>query len=225
MTDRLIVLISGRGSNLQAIQAACVTGQIPAQIAGVISNRPEAAGLAIARRAGLPTQVVDHRSFASREDFEAALDEAIATWPSDWIVLAGFMRAFTPGFVDRHRGRLVNIHPSLLPAFTGLHTHSRALRAGVCWHGATVHFVTAELDGGPIIAQAAVPVDPEDDEARLADKVLAAEHRLYPLALAWLCRGALELEGDRVHWRQSPPPQERSLLAMIPEDGTCTVQR
>ncbi len=221
MTDRLVVLISGRGSNLQAIQDACARGQIPGRIVGVISNRPEAAGLEIARRAGLTTQVVDHRLFSSREDFEIALSEAIAKWSSDWIVLAGFMRAFTPGFVDRHRGRLVNIHPSILPAFTGLHTHRRALQAGVCWHGATVHFVTAELDGGPIIAQAAVPVAPEDDEATLAGKVLAAEHRLYPQALAWLCQGQLVLDGESLRWREFPPMRERCLLATHSEDSAC----
>jgi len=213
LTERLVVLISGRGSNLRAIHEACNAGEIPARIAGVISNRPDAAGLEFARSAGLATQVVDHRHFPSRDAFEAALDAALARWPSDWIVLAGFMRAFTADFVGRHRGRIVNIHPSLLPAFTGLHTHRRALEAGVCWHGATVHFVSAELDAGPIIAQAAVPVDLADDAASLARKVLAAEHRLYPKALSWLCSGALRLDGESIHWRRMLAPQERCLLA------------
>ena len=160
----IVILISGRGSNLAAILRA----GLPARVAAVISNRADAAGLALARQANIPTVVLDHRDFASREDFDAALAAEIDSHAPALVVLAGFMRVLTAGFVERYRGRLINIHPSLLPAFAGLATHRRALEAGVRVHGCTVHFVTADLDGGPIVAQAAVSVLPDDDESALA---------------------------------------------------------
>jgi phosphoribosylglycinamide formyltransferase 1 len=198
---RLVVLISGRGSNLPSIFEACEAERWPAQIVAVISNRPGVAGLDVARRFGIEPQVIDHKRFADRETFDAALAEAIDAHAPDLVVLAGFMRVLTAGFVEHYAGRMVNIHPSLLPAFTGLHTHRRAIEAGCKLAGATVHFVTAELDFGPIVAQAAVPVRPDDTEATLADRVMAAERRLYPLALRWIVRDALTVDGACVHQR------------------------
>jgi phosphoribosylglycinamide formyltransferase 1 len=197
-TPRITVLISGRGSNLRALIDACTDGRIPAQIVAVISNRPEAPGLAFAQAAGIPWQVIDHRHFPDREAFDAALSRAIDRDLPDWILLAGFMRVLTEGFVRRHAGRLVNIHPSLLPAFRGLDTHARALAAGVERHGASVHFVTPDLDGGPVIMQAEVPVLEGDSPERLAARVQAAEHRLYPAACALLCRGEVRQSGAAV---------------------------
>lgn len=188
----IVVLISGRGSNLAAILRA----GLPARVAAVISNRADAAGLALARQAEVPAFVLDHREFAAREDFDAALAAAIDRHAPSLVVLAGFMRVLTAGFVERYRGRLINIHPSLLPAFAGLETHRRALEAGVRIHGCTVHFVTPAVDGGPIIAQAAVAVLPNDDEATLAARVLAEEHRLYPQAIRWFLDGRLRLGSD-----------------------------
>ena len=196
----IVILISGRGSNMEALVRACPEG---ARVRAVISNRADAAGLDFARAQGIATDVVAHRDFPSREAFDAALAQVIDRFAPDWVVLAGFMRVLTAGFVERYAGRLLNIHPSLLPAFTGLHTHQRALAAGVCLHGATVHFVTAELDGGPPIMQAAVPVLPDDDEDRLAARVLQQEHRLYPQVLAACVRGDVRLDAatGRVQWR------------------------
>ncbi|MBN2680632.1 MAG: phosphoribosylglycinamide formyltransferase, partial [Acidithiobacillaceae bacterium] len=156
--------------------------------------------LALAKQAGIPTEIIAHRNYASRADFDAALRRSIDAYHPDLVVLAGFMRQLTTPFVTHYLGRLVNIHPSLLPAFPGLHTHARALEQGVCWHGATVHYVTPELDAGPIIVQAAVPVFPDDDPARLAARVLEAEHQIYPRALAAILSGHCRLEADRVHW-------------------------
>ncbi|MFU2489301.1 phosphoribosylglycinamide formyltransferase [Thauera sp. WH-1] len=184
----IVILISGRGSNMEAIVQARIPG---ARIAAVISNRPEAEGLAFARAHGIATAVVDHRDHADRAQFDAALAERIDAYAPDLVVLAGFMRLLTPGFVRHYEGRLLNIHPSLLPAFTGLHTHRRALEAGVRVHGATVHFVTAELDCGPIVIQAVVPVLPDDDAAALAARVLAQEHRIYPQAVRWFVEDRL----------------------------------
>ena len=167
--------------------ASLLSAGLPAQICAVISNDPAAQGLATAASHGVATTVVDHRAHASRAEFDAALAQAIDTRRADLVVLAGFMRVLTEDFVNRYRGRLVNIHPSLLPAFPGLHTHREALAAGVRVHGCTVHFVTPQLDHGPIIIQAAVPVLPDDDESRLAARVLAEEHRIYPQAIRWLC--------------------------------------
>lgn len=191
---RIVILISGRGSNMQALLEA----QLPLKVAAVISNKADAAGLDIARAHGVETVVVDHRAHDGREAFDAALAAEIDRFSPDWVVLAGFMRILTPGFVDHYAGRLLNIHPSLLPAFTGLHTHARALAEGVKVHGCTVHFVTNELDKGPIIAQAVVPVLPSDDEAALSARVLAQEHHLYPQALRWLAEGKLELSPDGI---------------------------
>jgi len=181
---RVAVLISGRGSNMAALIEAARAPDYPAEIAVVISNRADAAGLAPAQAAGITTSVVEHSRFGNdREAFERRVQEMLDAHGSELVCLAGFMRLLTPWFVRRWEGRLINIHPSLLPAFTGLHTHARALEAGVKIHGASVHFVTADLDRGPIIAQAAVPVLDADTADTLAARVLAAEHRIYPLAL------------------------------------------
>lgn len=195
---RIVVLISGRGSNLTAIIAARAAEFWPARIAAVISHRADAGGLEIAREAGIPTMVVDHRRFASRITFDNELANAIDGFGADLVVLAGFMRILGDAFVQRYEGRMLNIHPSLLPAFTGLHTHRRALEAGCKLAGATVHFVTEELDHGAIVAQAVVPVLAADTEVTLAARVLAAEHVLYPRALRWWALGLLQVEGGVV---------------------------
>lgn len=183
----IVVLISGRGSNLDAI----VRADLPARVTAVVSNRADAPGLSLAARSGLPTAVVDDRSFHSREAFDDALAKTVDRHAPELVVLAGFMRILSDGFVRRYEGRLVNIHPSLLPAFPGLHTHRRALEEGVKVHGCTAHFVTAQLDRGPIIIQAAVPVHPQDTEESLAARVLRQEHRIYPLALRWFIEDRL----------------------------------
>lgn len=188
----VVVLISGRGSNLQAILEAGIP------VCAVISNQADAAGLAVAARHGVATGVVEHRAFAGRESFDAALAAAIDRHAPKLVALAGFMRVLTPGFVARYAGRLVNIHPSLLPEFPGLDTHARALAAGVQRHGCTVHFVTAQLDHGPVISQASVPVLPGDSAQTLAARVLEQEHLLYPQAIRWFLDGKLVIEGDRV---------------------------
>ncbi len=189
----LVILISGRGSNMRSIVEAARNDSWPVRIAAVLSNRPEAEGLMWAAEQGIATCAIDHRNFPSREAFEAELCKAIDEHTPDAIALAGFMRVLTAGFVGRYEGRLVNIHPSLLPAFPGLHTHRQALAHGVKVHGCTVHFVTAQLDHGPIIAQAAVPVLDDDDESRLASRVLAEEHRIYPASLRKLLDGRLDV--------------------------------
>lgn len=193
----LLVLISGRGSNLQALAEA----RLP--IAAVVANRADAAGLAVAAARGIPTRVVEHRSFATREAFDAALAAEIDRFAPKLVALAGFMRVLTPAFVERYRNRLINIHPSLLPAFPGLETHARALAAGVKLHGCSVHFVTTELDCGPIIIQAAVPVRSGDTPESLAARVLAQEHVIYPRAAGWFLdgrlvigKGVVSVEGD-----------------------------
>ena len=185
----IVILLSGRGSNMASLLKAVADGSLPVRVAAVISNRPEAPGLATAAVAGVTTQVLDHQGFASREDYDTALAALIDTFSPDVVVLAGFMRILSAAFVQHYAGRLINIHPSLLPSFTGLHTHRRALEAGVRVHGCTVHFVTPELDQGPIIVQAAVPVLDGDDEARLAARVLVQEHRLYPAVLRRFAEG------------------------------------
>ncbi|MBU2759774.1 phosphoribosylglycinamide formyltransferase [Acidithiobacillus sulfurivorans] len=206
MTKKLVLLISGRGSNLQSILRACQTGGIPdTEIAAVISNRVEAPGLIVAQAASIPTEVTDHRAFPSRAGFDTALQQQIDRYAPDLVVLAGFMRQLTDTFVEHYPGRLVNIHPSLLPAFPGLHTHARAIAQGVCWHGASVHFVIPELDAGPVIIQAAVPVHKDDDPARLAARVLAAEHEIYPQALSAVLSGWCSLEEGRVRWSKPAP--------------------
>ena len=194
----IVILISGRGSNMEAIVQAKIAG---ARIGAVISNRADAAGLEFAAAHGIATAVVDHKAFASREAFDAALCEAIDAHRPDLVVLAGFMRVLSDGFVRHYEGRLLNIHPSLLPAFPGLHTHRRALEAGVRVHGATVHFVTPTLDCGPVVIQAVVPVLPDDDEVVLAARVLGQEHRIYPQAVSWFVAGRLSLVGAQVRVR------------------------
>ncbi len=194
----IVILISGRGSNMESLLAAVAAGTLPVRVAAVLSNRPDAAGLRSAAAQGVPTRVVDHKQFADRVAFDAAMSEAIDAFAPDLVVLAGFMRILSEGFVRRYEGRLMNIHPSLLPAFPGLHTHRKALDEGVRVHGCTVHFVTPTLDHGPVVVQAAVPVLDDDDEAALAARVLAQEHRVYPQAVRWFAEGRLRLVGQRV---------------------------
>lgn len=201
------ILISGRGSNMQALLDA----QLPGECVAVISNRPEAAGLAWARARGVPTAVIDHKAYATREAFDAALAGEIERRGADFVFLAGFMRILTEGFVRRFAGCLVNIHPSLLPAFPGLHTHAAALQAGVRVHGCTVHFVTPSLDCGPIVVQAAVPVLPDDTADVLAARVLAQEHRIYPQAARGVLAGRCRLENGRVVWDHDATPAAAAL--------------
>lgn len=180
---RLVILISGRGSNMRSIIEAAQQGELNVDIAAVISNRPGAAGLDVARQAGIKTAVIDHKAYDSRESFDQAMIETIDQYHPNFVILAGFMRILTAGFVQHYANRLINIHPSLLPKFKGLHTHQRAIEAGEKEHGASVHFVTAELDDGPVILQARVPVLPGDDADTLAARVLEQEHLLYPAAI------------------------------------------
>ncbi|MDZ7923512.1 MAG: phosphoribosylglycinamide formyltransferase [Marinagarivorans sp.] len=194
---RIVVLISGGGSNLQAIIDACASGQIDGSIAAVISNRPGVKGLARAAQHGLVTHTLDHKAFESRESFDAALMQLIDEHSPELIILAGFMRILTPAFTQHYLGRMMNIHPSLLPKYPGLHTHQRALEAGDSEHGVTVHFVTAELDGGPVVIQARVAVHADDTEATLAARVLEQEHRIYPQAAEWFCQGRLQLRNNQ----------------------------
>ena len=195
---RIVILISGRGSNMEAIHQHCAEEGWPARVVAVIASRPLARGLAWAAKQGMATQAVDHQSFATREAFDDALAAAIDAHLPDLVVLAGFMRVLGSAFVRRYEGRLLNIHPSLLPAFTGLHTHRRALEAGCKAVGATVHFVTPELDHGPIVLQSVVPVFPADDEEALSARVLATEHVIYPLAVRWFVEGKLRVEAGLV---------------------------
>lgn len=201
-TKNIVVLISGRGTNLGAVLKTAMDEHWErrpgARVAAVISNRAEAAGLECARAAGIPTHVVSHAGFSSREAFEDVLGQAIDRYAPALVVLAGFMRVLTPGFVHRYKGQLINIHPSLLPLFPGLHTHRQALEAGVRVHGATVHFVSSDVDSGAIIAQAAVPVQPDDDETTLAARVLAEEHRLLPRAIRLVLEGRVRFDRERV---------------------------
>ena len=198
----MVILISGRGSNMQAL----VEADLP--VAAVISNRADAAGLAYAAGRGIATAVVSHRDYATREQFDAALARAVDAFEPGLVALAGFMRILSAGFVQHYQGRMLNIHPSLLPAFPGLDTHARALAAGVKLHGCSVHFVTAELDHGPIVAQAAVPVLAGDDEAALAARVLAQEHRIYPQAARWFLEDKLVIERGVVRVKGDPPQQQ-----------------
>jgi len=200
----IVILISGRGSNMEAIVRACASEGWNARIAAVVSNRPDAAGLAFAQERGIATAVVDHTAHADREAFDAELARVIEQFSPDALVLAGFMRILTPGFVKRFERRMLNIHPSLLPAFPGLHTHRQALQAGVKLHGCTVHVVTPSLDSGPIVIQAAVPVLAGDTEEALAERVLHAEHRIYPQAVQWFVEDRVEfLPGEVVRVRGS----------------------
>jgi phosphoribosylglycinamide formyltransferase-1 len=202
---RVAILISGRGSNMAALVAAARDPGYPAEIALVLSNRAEAPGLERAEQAGIETAVLDPKVFSSRGVFDKALDARLKAAGAELVCLAGFMRLLTPEFVEAWRDRLINIHPSLLPLFPGLNTHASALAAGVKIHGCTVHFVRAEVDSGPIIAQAAVPVLLSDTPATLADRVLAAEHHIYPLALALVARGRTVVVDERVVIDDAPP--------------------
>ena len=203
----LVILISGRGSNMVAIAEACAAEGWDARIAAVISNRSDAGGLVYAQQHGIPTAVVNHREFEDREAFDAALAQVIDGFAPELVVLAGFMRILTPGFVQRYAGRMLNIHPSLLPAFPGLHTHRRAIEAGCKVAGTTVHVVTPELDHGPIVAQAVVSVRPDDTEDTLAARVLVMEHQVYPRAVRWWIEGQLEATGDGRIVHRSAAPQ------------------
>lgn len=194
----IVILISGRGSNMQAIVHAAQSEQWPARIAAVISNRADAEGLAYAREQGIQTAVVSNKAYPSRDQFDVALQAEIDRYSPDLVVLAGFMRILTTPFVEHYAGRMLNIHPSLLPSFPGLGTHRQALMAGVKVHGATVHFVTPNLDHGPIVAHAAVPVLPEDTEHTLSDRVLQQEHVIYPRAVRWFIEDRLSLDNGLV---------------------------
>lgn len=195
---RTAILISGRGSNMQALVDAARADDYPAEIVLIASNRPDAPGLEWANARGLPTLAIDHKRYATREAFEDALQEALEAAGTELVALAGFMRLMTPAFVERWRDRMINIHPSLLPSFKGLHTHERVLAAGVRITGCTVHFVRAEMDEGPIIGQAAVPVLSGDDPDTLAARVLAAEHRLYPAGLKLVASGRIRRDGEKI---------------------------
>ena len=197
-----------------ALIDAAASGTLPVRVAAVLANRPDAKGLEVAAAAGVVTRVVDHRLYSDRESFDAAMAEAIDAYSPDLVVLAGFMRILSDGFVAHYEGRLINIHPSLLPSFPGLHTHQRALDEGVRVHGCTVHFVTPSLDHGPIVVQAAVPVLDGDDATVLAARVLEQEHRIYPLAVRWFAEGRLRLEDGRV---RLDAPQEYASCLISPQ--------
>ncbi|MEH6811613.1 MAG: phosphoribosylglycinamide formyltransferase [Motiliproteus sp.] len=203
---QIVVLISGSGSNLQAIIDNVDSGEIEANIAAVISNRPGVKGLERAAQAGIATHVLDHKEHESREAFDAAMIRQIDELQPDLIVLAGFMRILTSDFVRRYEGRMLNIHPSLLPKYRGLHTHQRALDAGDSEHGVTVHFVTEELDGGPLILQAIVPISEGDSAEDLAGRVLVQEHLIYPMAIKWFSAGRLSYHNGRVTMDKQPLP-------------------
>jgi phosphoribosylglycinamide formyltransferase-1 len=199
----IVSLISGRGSNFEAIYKAAQTKSWDVRFTGLIANQPEAKGLVFAKSVGIPTAVIDHRAYPSREAFDRALMQQIDAFSADLVVLAGFMRILTPGLIEHYEGRMMNIHPSLLPRFPGLHTHERALEAGDRVHGATVHFVSTGVDEGPIICQSEVPVLPTDTPSELAARVLKTEHQIYPLAVEWFIQGRLQITGNRV--RVDPP--------------------
>lgn len=199
----IVVLISGRGSNLHSIMKA----RLPCKVAAVISNRADAAGLQFAREHGIPTAVVSHKDYPDRDAFDTALAQTIDGYQPELVVLAGFMRILTPAFVERYHGRLINIHPSLLPSYAGLNTHTRALEDGVKIHGCTVHYVTDDLDHGPIIIQAAVPVLKNDTPATLAARVLHEEHRIYPQAIRWVCNRHVALDAaGKAHFKRLEQP-------------------
>lgn len=196
MTSKIVVLISGSGSNLQAIIDAVKAGQINGEICAVISNHPDAYGLTRAENAGIETLVLDHKAFDSREDYDAALMDKIDAFSPDLVVLAGFMRILTPSLVQNYLGRMLNIHPSLLPKYQGLNTHQRALDAKDKEHGVSVHFVTEELDGGPVVLQAKVAIESDDTAQTLAQRVHQQEHIIYPLVVQWFCEKRLTMETD-----------------------------
>ncbi|XLY86770.1 phosphoribosylglycinamide formyltransferase [Ectopseudomonas mendocina] len=212
MPCNVVVLISGSGSNLQALIDSVARGENPARIAAVISNRADAYGLQRAKQAGIATELLDHKQFDGREAFDAALIQAIDAHQPDLVVLAGFMRILTPGFVQHYAGRLLNIHPSLLPKYKGLHTHQRALEAGDGEHGCSVHFVTEELDGGPLVVQAVLPVMADDTAESLASRVHQQEHKIYPLAVRWFAEGRLRLGAQGAMLDGEPLPASGHLI-------------
>lgn len=225
MTDRhplpVVVLISGNGSNLQTLIDGQQAGELAIDIRAVISNKAEAPGLQRAERAGIPTEVVAHRGYPDREHYDAVLRGRVAAYEPELVVLAGFMRILTPVFVEAFQGRLINIHPSLLPAFRGLDTHRRALEAGVSEHGCSVHYVISELDAGPVILHAPVAVHADDTEASLEDRVRAAEHRAYPQAVQWIAEGRVRFDGAQVLFDDKPvgePPR----LARLTEPASLS---
>ncbi len=204
----VVVLISGRGSNLQAIIDETRAGRLPIELRAVISSHPQAPGLKYARAAGIATHVVNHRDFAARAEFDRALMQKIDAQQPALVVLAGFLRVLGKDFIDRYAGRLINIHPSLLPNFPGLNTHARAIESGAKFHGASVHFVTHEVDTGPVIIQTKVPVLPQDNPETLAERVLREEHRIYPLAIRWFVEGRLTFDGERVQLDGKQQPEQ-----------------
>lgn len=216
---RVAILISGRGSNMDALIEAARAPDFPAEIALVVSNRPDAPGLARAKAAGLATAAVDHKIYAGREEFERTLQLLLETYRIDFICLAGFMRLFTPWFINQWGERMLNIHPALLPSYRGLHTHERALADGVKIHGCTVHFVVPEMDEGPIVAQAAVPVLDADTPETLGARVLAQEHVVYPLALRLVASGAVRLEGNKVVGASGGTTSPAALLSPLAESA------
>lgn len=196
---KIVVLVSGSGSNLQAIIDACQTQYINGQVVAVISNKPDVYALERAKNSHIPSHVINHKNFASREEFDQVVANQIDTYQPDLIVLAGYMRILTPEFVKRYMGKMLNIHPSLLPKYPGLHTHKRAIEAGDQEHGTTVHFVTEELDGGPIVLQAKVPIFSDDEEQDVIDRVLVQEHQIYPMVIKWFCDNRLQMENGVVY--------------------------
>lgn len=209
---KIAVLISGSGSNLQAIMNAISAGNLPAEIVGVLSNKADAYGLVRAQNANIPTSVISHKEFADRESFDGAMIEQIDQWQPDVVVLAGFMRILTEGFVNHYLGRLLNIHPSLLPKYKGLHTHQRAMEAGDKEHGCSVHFVSPELDGGPVIAQAIVPILADDTEAALTERVHKSEHHIYPQVLIWLATKEIAFDNTKgILYKSLPLPSPLQL--------------
>lgn len=196
---KIVVLASGNGTNLQALIDANHTGRIRAEIAGVICNVPDAYALERARQANIRTQVIDHRKFEDRAAFEAEVTKVLQEWKAELIVLAGFMRVLTPAFVNRYSGQMINIHPSLLPAYRGLHTHARVMATGDRSHGCSIHYVTSELDAGAVIAQAVMNVTAKDDLESITSRVLELEHHLYPLVVSWIAAGRIALLGNRVY--------------------------
>lgn len=208
MSKRIVVLISGSGSNLQAIMDAIDAGQINGRIAAVLSNKADAYGLERAQKANIPALILKHTEFDDRESFDQAMIEKIDHYQPDLIVLAGFMRILTAEFVRHYQGRMLNIHPSLLPKYKGLHTHKRAIEAGDLYHGCTVHFVTEELDGGPLAVQGKVSIDMDDNEDSLQQKVHAVEHKIYPLAVEWICSDKLKWTPKGILIDNQPLPSE-----------------
>jgi len=221
----IVVLISGGGSNLQAIIDAAERDQLPVEIRAVISNRPDAYGLERARNSGIEARVVDHREFPDRESFDRALQRVIDSYEPELVVLAGFMRILTPQFVEHYMGRMFNIHPSLLPEYRGLHTHRRVLEANGNRHGASVHFVTSELDGGPVVIQAEVPVLPGDDPDTLAARVLSQEHRIYPQVIRWFAEGRLGLKEGIPHLDGKPLRKPVLIKGMGHDGGSAESRR